>query len=843
MNKITLAVLLAFAAAGRTFAAAPAVPPVPANDQGTASAFAGDLPEGFADAVFDTPLAVRIEVDGQYLADAMVVLGRNQHIQLTEMLQSADSAIALDVRQDYETLLRKGLKLGACSGFECPAGIVRSAFSIADSKLALFTGHGAASAAAQRYYSTPSKGTGGALLDHNLSLAATPGGTSTSANYNLSLTSNLGSWTAYSDLSFNYYRYARMEGHSGGEQSRKYLNDAYLQKEFHGYYLRGGLFAPDNSTDQGNLAPLPFSSADTIFGFSVGSSDTLLKRSNRPSMIPLTVSASKAGRVELYKDGRLIGTYATQPGINNLPTETLPDGIYNVDVRLFEDNRLVSSAQESIYKPSNWNGKDRWRYRFYGGRRLSVWDGGGYGMQDSRVHDNWVGGVQFGYLFTPKLHGGVTVMRDGIDVPVGLFADYEFNDNLRFYLNPYYSATRGYGFEVQGTLRAGSASLAFTHRYAERKYSRRLDPIGIDAAPVYTDISRYSSLTGSWQINQKNRVSASFSYDHVNSQHTIDVSYYRDMFSRGGTVLQGYISLYDRPYVWSGAGAGGRQRGVMIGLTGTFGRGSDQFNTSAGTGQTGNGVDRSLNLNYQHTYADSDLKSINVAGNYAKSGSSATASAQFANRAVTGDGYLQYGTASRDTTLGLNLQSTTAIGGGAVGQAAPSTGHAGSAVLLDLNSDAGLPDKGLLARLSGGESVTLHPGRNLIPIDPYQVEHLSFDLDDGSAGGVRFQPGATTVQLYPGAVAHQTVDAMRTVTVVGRIVGADGKAKTGIQIRNHAGQAWPENDGVFTLELSRRQPSIEVFDGDRKQCTFDLRDRLKAAGADGAVVLGDLKCE
>ena len=220
-----------------------------------------------------------------------------------------------------------------------------------------------------------------------------------------------------------------------------------------------------------------------------------------------------------------------------------------------------------------------------------------------------------------------------------------------------------------------------------------------------------------------------------------------------------------------------------------------------------------------------------------------TASAQFANRAVTGDGYLQYGTASRDTTLGLNLQSTTAIGGGAVGQAAPSTGHAESAVLLDLNSDAGLPDTGLLARLSGGASVPLHPGRNLIPIDPYQVEHLSFDLDDGSAGGVRFQPGATTVQLYPGAVAHQQVDAMRTVTVVGRIVGSDGQPKTGIQIRNHAGQAWPENDGVFTLELSRRQPSIEVFDGDRKQCAFDLTDRLKAAGAEGAVVLGDLKCE
>ncbi|KVC71775.1 hypothetical protein WI75_25680 [Burkholderia ubonensis] len=799
-----------------------------------------DLPPGFADAIYDTPLAVRVEVDGQYLTDAMVVMDRHHRVKFTKILAGADSPVALETRQDYEAMLRHGLTLGACSGFNCPMGIVRSAFSMADSKLALFTNHGSAmSKAADQYLTVPKHGSGGALLAHSLSLVTDPASSASSLNYNLSLTSNLGGWTAYSDMQVLYNHYGRFGGYGGGDQWQKYLNDAYLQKEFHGYYVRGGIFAPDDSTDQGNLAPLPFADADTIAGFSVGSSDTLLKAGNHPSMIPLTVNANKAGRAEIYKDGRLLSTYSTQPGINNLPTETLPDGIYTVEVRLYENNRLVSSTPESIYKPTNWNGHDRWRFRIYGGRRFALWDN----ASDEDTRNAWVGGAQLGYLFTPKLRGGVTVARDGIDMPVGLFLDYQLNDHARFYFNPYYSAKRGSGFEVQGAFNFGTASLTFTHRYSERKFSRQVDAFGLNPLPVYTDISRYSSITGSWQINEHNRLSASLSYDHVHSQRTMDLSFYHDLVSRGGTQIQGYVSLYDRPTSWSGFGGVPSEHGIMIGLTGTFGRGSDQFNVSTGAGQSGFGWDRSLNLGYQHTFKDSALQSINLNGNYARSGSAMTASAQFATSSVSGDGYVQYGVNSGDASLGLNLQSTTAIGGGAIAEAASMAGQAESAVVLDVNADKHMPKKGLIARLNDGESINLHPGRNLIPVDPYEVSHLSFDQSDGKTGGVKFAPDETTVQLYPGGVAHQKIDAMSTITVVGRVVDAHGHPETGIRIKNHAGQAWPENDGVFTMEVSRRNPSVEVFKGKQQVGTFDLKSKLKQADVTGVVVLGDLKCE
>ncbi|EDT04122.1 conserved hypothetical protein [Burkholderia ambifaria IOP40-10] len=840
MKRFTLAVLLAFAAAGHAFAASAAAAPVSASAAAPSGVDISELPPGFADALYDTPLAVRVEVDGQYLTDAMVVLDHHQHVTLTQIMGEADSPMALETRQDYEAMLRHGLKLGTCSGFDCPMGIVRSAFSMADSKLALFTNHGSAAASsAQRYLSVPTHGSGGALLSHSLSFVTDPGSSASSLNYDLSLTSNLGGWTAYSDMQVLYNHYGRFGGYDGGDQWQKYLNDAYLQKEFHGYYVRGGIFAPDDSTDQGNLAPLPFADANTIAGFAVGSSDTLLKSGNRPSMIPVTVNANKAGRAEIYKDGRLLGTYPTQPGINNLPTENLPDGIYSVNVRLYEGGQLVSTLPESVYKPTNWNGHDRWRFRVYGGRRFALWDNSGY--DDNR--NAWVGGVQLGYLFTPKLRGGVTVAYDGVDTPVGLFLDYQLNEHARFYFNPYYSAKRGTGYEVQGTFNFGTASLAFTHRYSERKFSRQVETFGLNPLPVYTDISRYSSLTGSWQVNEHNRLSASLSYDHVHSQRTMDLTFYHDLVTNGGTEIQSFVSVYDRPTSWNGFGGVPSEHGVMIGLTGTFGHDSNQFNISTGTGKSSAGWDPSLNLGYQHTFKDSALQSINVNGNYARSGSAMTASAQFATHSMSGNGYVQYGASTGDTSLGLNLQSTTAIGGGAIAEAAATAGQAQSAVVLDVDSDKGMPAKGLIARLNDGQSVNLHPGRNLVPVDPYEVQHLSFDQSDGKTGGVKFAPDETTVQLYPGGVVHQKIDAMRTVTVVGRVVDAKGQPETGIRIKNHAGQAWPENDGVFTMEVSRKDPNITVFKGKQARMTFDLKSKLKQADATGVVVLGDLKCE
>ncbi|MCA8180527.1 CS1-pili formation C-terminal domain-containing protein [Burkholderia vietnamiensis] len=840
MKPLTLAVLLAFAAAGQAFAASGAIAPVRARNAAPGAVEVSELPEGFADALYDTPLAVRVEVDGQYLTDAMVVLDHHRHVTLTQVMDGADSPLPLDTRENYEALLRRGLTLGACSGFDCPMGIVRSAFSMADSKLALFTDHGrAATSSEQHYLAVPKRGSGGALLGHSLSLVTDPRSSASSMNYNLSLTSDLHGWTARSDMQLLYNHYGHFGGYSGGDQWRKYLNDAYLQKEFKGYYVRGGVFAPDDSTDQGNLAPLPFADANTIAGFSVGSSDTLLKTGNRPSMIPLVVNANKAGRAEIYKDGRLIGSYPTQPGINTLPTERLPDGIYSVSVRLYEGNQLVSSLPESIYKPANWNGEDRWRFRVYGGRRFSLWDTSG----DDESRDAWVGGGQLGYLLTPKLRGGVSVSYDGIDTPVGLFLDYQLNDHARFYFNPYYSAKRGSGYEVQGTLSAGPASLSFTNRYSERKYSRQVDSLGLNPLPVYTDISRYSSVTGSWQINQHNRLGASFSYDHVHSQRTLDLTFSHDLVTRGGTQLQAFVTVYDRPTSWNGFGAVPSEHGVMIGLSGTLGRESDRVNVSTGAGHSDAGWDPSLNLGYEHAFKDNALQSISLNGNYARSGSSMTASAQVATRSVNGNGYVQYGVNTGDTSLGLDLQSTTAVGGGAVAEGAETAGGAESAVVLDVDSDNDMPAKGLVARLGDGQSIDLHPGRNLIPVSPYEVQHLSFDQTDGRMGGVKFAPTATTVQLYPGGVVHQTIDAMRTITVVGRVVDADGRPQKGIRIQNHAGQAWPENDGVFTLEVSRRRPSITVYRGEHAEATFDLKGKLEQADATGVVVLGDLKCE
>ncbi|MFQ6576159.1 molecular chaperone [Pseudomonas sp. UM16] len=49
------------------------------------------LPREFEEHLFDVPLAVRVDLDGRYLGDAMVVLSRDERVQLLEFTETQES--------------------------------------------------------------------------------------------------------------------------------------------------------------------------------------------------------------------------------------------------------------------------------------------------------------------------------------------------------------------------------------------------------------------------------------------------------------------------------------------------------------------------------------------------------------------------------------------------------------------------------------------------------------------------------------------------------------------------------------------------------------------------------
>lgn len=779
------------------------------------------VPEAFADSLFDVPIAVRIELDEKYMADALVQLSRDGQLDLLEVLDGVGSDIPAPERKRYLSLLRNGVGLGDCTGLLC-GGLVRIAYGVADARLALFTDRAQHEYRPERYVALPGQGGSGVLIGNQLAYVQRGQGLPASGSYQLSLIANLAHWSAYSDLQLSY---ADAGYGPRGRRIKPYLNNAYLQRDWHGLYARVGYLSPDLSAAQGTLAPVPFSHYDPVLGFAFGSSDSLLRRSNKPSMVPLTVSASKAGHVEIYRDGRLLATHAVRPGLQVLPTESLPDGIYPVMLRVYEEGQPVSTVTESVYKPASWNGSDRFRFRIYGGRRLSVRD---Y-RADARGEGGMLGGIQLGYLFHPLLRAGISAQRSGDDMPVGLFASANPLSALQLYFNPYYSKQQGRGYELQGIGSFSRFSLAVSHRQSVRASRSR----------SYRFRLQYSSLSGDWQPTGQDRLSLRLGRAHGHRQATTDVSYYRDIRKWADVGAQAYASVSERRQ------GNRRLRGLAIGMNFSLGRAATSLGMGLGS-QAGGGGGResSASLNYQRTFSGSALQAVAVSANYARHGSSGTLSARLAQRYLSGDGYLQ-SFSSGGTTLGTNLESTVVIGGSGVllASRAAFAGRMRAGVVLELLSDT-LPDsERLVARLDDGRQFSLRRGSNFIPLDPFRPQHLSFDLAAGSRQGAKFLPPHLSVHLLPGGISRQRVEVVRMVTAVGRLIGPDGQPLAGARVRHHAALLTPEPDGLFTLELNRAHPELEVLRVDGQPCRVDLQERLTAEYKDRDVLLlGDVGC-
>lgn len=96
------------------------------------------LPAGFSDHFFDVPLAVRIELDQQFLGEALIVLSRDDRVTLYEITDAGDSRIPAATRDSWKATLEQGIALGACTQ-ACPLQMVSAHYSLESSQLSILT--------------------------------------------------------------------------------------------------------------------------------------------------------------------------------------------------------------------------------------------------------------------------------------------------------------------------------------------------------------------------------------------------------------------------------------------------------------------------------------------------------------------------------------------------------------------------------------------------------------------------------------------------------------------------------------------------------------------------------
>jgi len=777
------------------------------------------LPREFEAHFFDVPLAVRVDLDGRYLGDARVVLGRDQRVQLLDFTDTLESREPESVRRRWRERLANGRTLGDCQA-DCPEGLRAVHYSLVNSQLSLLTDQAEVSGAAERFHRLPEQGSHGMLLRNQLNVLND--GHATSGRYALQGQGSVGQWTALAEGQLD-------RGSDNRDGTRYRVDQLYGERLVEDHFYRLGYFTPgaQGLTRQPRLMG---ASPDTTLGLMFGSSDSLLIDSAAPSATPIYVTPNRPAVAEIYRNGVLINSQPVQPGLQTLDTKVLPGGIYEVEVRLVEDGQESSRSQAFIYKPGNWRSTDApWRYNLYLGRQTSQFS--------NWQHDNGdtlAAGVLANYLLHPRAVLGLSAQRIDDAMQYGTSLDWDVRDRLKLYGNLFQAQGHGNGYDLQLIHAYASGSLVASH---SRTWLTRPAWGHRDDAPTRPFQARQtqSSLSLNHRLDPRNTASVRLSHSTGGDAGTgIDLgwSYYGQLL---GSDANWRLSLFDRP--GNSGTDDARSRGVNLSLSMSLGGGGRRIAASVGsrTSRDG-GRDLNASLGYQQDVELGPLRSIGATLTADRYGAGLGGDTQFENQVLHGDAYVQRSSYNGEFSGGLNLESLVAIGAGKAAVSGQYLPHQ-AALIVDVDSDI----DGLKLRADDTLGVNLHPGRNIIPVTAYKAGHVQFDFDGGETTAAVIQPSSMDYHLNRGGIDYRQLRVLRTVTVLGRLLDGHGQPLRGAQVVNHASRSVSEADGFFAVEMSESTPTLDIRQRGQALCL--LRLELNALPREGDVLLaGDQRC-
>jgi hypothetical protein len=785
------------------------------------------LPADFEEHFFDVPLAVRVELDQQPLGEAMIVLSRNDRVTLIEFTDTSDSRFSASERETWASVLKPGVGLGACTG-QCPEQMLAVHYNLESSVVSIITENAERSLQPQRFHEQPEGGSNGLMVRNQLNLN---GGQDQDlgGRYGLEASASLGNWSQ----TFNM-QLARL----GGPDTKTYhaVHELFTQRELQGTFLRLGYFTPNSE----GLTRQPRSfgaSPDTAIGVMYGSSDSLAIDSPTPSVYPVYVTANRQGSVEIFRDGLLINTQSVPAGLQTLDTRPLPGGIYEVEVRLIEDGQITSTTQELIYKPSNWRNHDeRWRYNVFAG-------------QESKLFSNWdeqdsgdaTAGAAINYLLHPRVILGLSARQVSDTLQYGSSIDWSLANNTSLYANLYQTKDHGTGADLQALYNYGAGSLVVSHNRSwldtTNTYDTLPDGTRVRQRNVFTGETSNSSLALNHRLSRKSSFNARVSHSDGNVEGVgLDVGW-TQRTELLGSDANWRLSLFDRPGTYSSGDA--RNRGVDLSISMALGGPGQQISASIGSRTARDGSrDNNASFGYRKNFDEHVLQSISATALTDTYGVGLSSLANVRTDWVNGDGFLQRSSYNGNFTGGMNLDSTVAIGGQRLVLTSQHHGR-GAGMIIDVESDL----DGIALRaddLSGG-SAALRPGRNFIPLTAYRNSSVSFDFEGNHVPAASIEPARTRYHLNKGGVEYRKVRVMKTFTVLGRLLDAQGRPLKGHHVINHASRGVSEVDGFFSMEMNAGSPTLEVRYADQLLCQFRL-DTSRHRSENDVLMIGDLRC-
>lgn len=778
---------------------------------------AENLPDDFTTHFFNAPLMTRVELDGQYLGDAMILLSRSKTVQLINFVQSQESKLPPATRSRWAQMLSKPAPLDHCDQ-QCPQGLVGLHYNLVNTTLSIATTDGHGQKVKPQHIALPEGGSSGLILRNQLNLV---GGEQQpwSGSQNLNLETSLGNLTgvAASQLSRSDIENSRTDAR---------VSALYVQRELPGTAVRAGLFAPDSHgiLRQPNLPG--GNSVQTVAGAMLATSDTLLIRSAQPSLYPVMVTANRDSIAEIYRDGVLINSQPVAPGLQSLDTTILPGGIYDVEVRLVEAGREISRVEETIYKPANWNNpQQRWQYSMYTGVEQQLGN-----TRNKSSQSEPAAGASVNFMAHPKVILGAAVQHATQGNQYGFSADVQAADRVQFYGSVGSSDAWGsrYDTQLNWTLRP-QTSLMLSHGQSWYQQSR---------SHYSASRQKNSSATLNHRLGNGDALSLRTTHNSRESGFGADATW-RTRMTVKETPITLSLNAFDRPYAQRGLQ---RNRGANLNLS--FSLGASQRSVSASLGSRNDnkgGRDLFASASVNQTLENSAFNSVSAGVTGDKYGLSSNLFTSFEDRYASGTAYANYSSQGKAINGGLNMSNTLAVGGGQVSLShSPQAYSSKTGIIVDVESD----DPGVRLKTwdSQGGGGTLKAGRNFIPASAYKSGQLQIDFEGTDAPPLKIWPAELPYHLNQGGVAHSKVRVMKTVTVIGRVVDRTGQPIAGARLVNHAGQGISESDGFFVTDMHEHTPELVIHDRDKKLCTVKLNPQQHKREND-TLMIGDLSCQ
>lgn len=783
------------------------------------------LPAEFKEHFFDVPLVVRVDLNGHYLGDGMLMLSREETVQLLKFSDTGQSKASSQQRQLWLDVLAKPRALGECAG-DCPNGLLAIHYSLERSALSILTREVEREGEAPRFYELPER-SGGLLVRNQLNVAGSE--SQMYGTWVAAATGSVGQWTTVAEGQVDSSRY------DGEKLDRHRLRSLYADHLQGERFLRLGYFSPSLQGLSRQPRTLDGRPEGTL-GLMFGSSDSLAINNAQPSATPVYVTPNRPATVEVYRDGSLVYSQPVQPGLQALDTRPLPGGIYEVEVRVVEDGQVTATSSEYIYKPNNWkNPEQRWRYNAYlgqGRELLSDWERSeGEGMN---------AGLIANYLLHPQAILGVSVERIETRMQYGLSLDTDLSHGLRLFGNVYRTEDRGDGLDAQAVYTYASGNLILSHNRSWLYYQT-----WDDRRPSFFprrqrwEVRKNSQSALTWQHRFTARGTGSTRLTHDTGPSAgvgVDVSWIQRSALFGSEAYWRF-SLFDRP--GSDSSGNRRSRGLDVSLTLALGGNGDRAYGTLGTRtDRDGGREQVATLNYQHQLPGPFLRSVTGTLNSDSYGLGVGGRVDFLSQAAAGDLYVQSSSYNGELGGGLNLSNTLAFGEGHLAASGDFAAY-NAGMIVDVDSD--LTDVELRTVDANGVGGRLRPGRNVIPVTPYEPGRVRFDIRGEGAHPAVVVPQVVDYHLNKGAVSYQRVRVMRTITVIGRLMDERGKPLPGAMVINHASRGISEADGFFAVEMSHSTPSLEVRHHGKRRCLVNV-DPARAQREHDVLMVGDLTC-